>query len=428
VHVSSFNRPNLFYAVRPKTQKTYEQVLAQARGGGAGIVYCLSRNRVERLAQKLSQDGIAALPYHAGLDGASRRVHQEQFIRDDVQVMVATVAFGMGINKPDVRWVLHYDLPRTLEAYYQEAGRAGRDGDPARCTLFFGAGDIRTAEFLISQKAHPETGQSLEEEQRKARRQLRQVVDYAESGECRRSVQLRYFGEEFSGPCGACDNCTAPSVLEDWTLEARQFLSCIARLAQRGQRFGPQHVIDILRGADSEKILRQGHQRLSTHGIGKDRSLAEWRHLARALSQQDLVASLGDAYPVLGLNDASWQVLKGERRVLIRALPPEALSRKVRKRRGLAEAGGAPTTSEEALFQRLRALRKRLADELGVPPYVVFADAALRTMAERRPTSTAAFAEVPGVGRHKLEQYGELFTAEIQGFEATGGQQHAPKA
>jgi ATP-dependent DNA helicase RecQ len=410
IHVSSFNRPNLYYAVRPKTQKTYEQVLAQARAGGAGIVYCLSRNRVERLAQKLSLDGVAALPYHAGLDGPTRRQHQEKFICDDAQVMVATVAFGMGINKPDVRWVLHYDLPRTLEAYYQEAGRAGRDGDPARCTLFFGAGDIR-----ISQKTHPETGATLDQEQRVARHQLRQVVDYAESDECRRSVQLRYFGEDHSGPCGACDNCTAPQPQEDWTLEARQFLSCIARLAQRGQRFGPQHVIDILRGADSEKILRQGHDRLSTYGIGKVRGLAEWRHLARALGQLGLIDTLGDRYPVLVLNEASRQVLRGERKVAIRAMPPEALSRKLRQRRGAAEVV-SPTSSEEALFQRLRALRKRLADAQGVPPYVVFADVALRVMAERRPSTLAAFAEIPGVGGHKLERYGEAFVTDIRAF------------
>ena len=420
IHVSSFNRPNLFYAVRPKTQKTYDEVLAQARGGGAGIVYCLSRNRVERVSEKLAKDGVAALPYHAGLDGETRREHQEKFIRDDAQVMVATVAFGMGINKPDVRWVLHYDLPKTLEAYYQEAGRAGRDSDPARCVLFFGLGDIRTAEFLISQKTHPETGLSLEEEQRVARQQLRRVLDYAESGECRRSVQLRYFGEEFAGNCGACDNCTTPQAQEDWTTEARQFLSCVARLAQRGQRFGPQHVIDILRGADSEKIQRQNHQQLSTYGIGKERSLVEWRHLARALAHQELVSSVGETYPVLALNDASWQVLRGERAVQLRALPPEARSRRARGRRGTQAAEASPPTSaEEALFQKLRLLRKRLADEQGVPPYVVFADAALRVMAERQPATLSAFAEVPGVGRHKLERYGEAFVGEVRSFVTT---------
>lgn len=417
IHLSSFNRPNLFYAVRPKTAKTYDELLTQVRAGGAGIVYCLSRNRVERIAEKLAKDGVSALPYHAGLGGDVRREHQEKFIRDDAQVMVATVAFGMGINKPDVRWVIHYDLPKTLEAYYQEAGRAGRDSDPARCILFFGPGDIRTAEFLISQKTHPETGESLEDEQRMARQQLRRVVDYAESGECRRAVQLRYFGEEFAGNCGACDNCNTPQALEDWSTEAQQFLSCVARLAQRNQRFGPQHVIDILRGADSEKIQRQNHHQLSTYGIGKERSLAEWRHLARALAQQGLVTSAGDSYPVLVLNEASWQVLRGERPVQLRALPPEALSRKARKRRGAVTVdAAAPTSAEEALFQRLRMLRKRLADEQGVPPYVVFADAALRIMAERQPATLTAFAEIPGVGRHKLERYGAVFVGELREF------------
>src|SRR3984957_14863583 len=197
LHVSSFNRPNLFYQVRAKTKQTYAELLAQARGGGAGIVYCLSRRRVDELAQQLQNDGIRVRPYHAGLDAGVRRGNKEAFIRDDVQVIVAPIAFGMGINKPDVRWVVHYDLPKTLEGYYQESGRAGRDGDPARCTLFFGGADIRTSEFLIQQKIDPDTGAPLEEEQRIARQQLRQVLNYAESTECRRAIQLRYLGETF---------------------------------------------------------------------------------------------------------------------------------------------------------------------------------------------------------------------------------------
>ena len=248
VHVASFNRPNLFYRVRPKDKNSYRELKSLALRGGAGIVYCLSRRRVDELAAKLQADGIRAAPYHAGLDAALRRDTQDAFIRDDLQVIVATIAFGMGIDKPDVRWVVHYDLPRTLEGYYQESGRAGRDGDPAECTLYFGAGDIRTAEFLIQQKVDA-GGAPLENEQRIGRQQLRQVLQFADSTECRRAVQLRYFGESFAGPCGACDNCCEPRAAEDWSVEARQFLSCIARLAQRGQRFGAAYIIDILRGA-----------------------------------------------------------------------------------------------------------------------------------------------------------------------------------
>ena len=414
IHVASFNRPNLFYAVRPKDTQTYAQLLKQAREGGAGIVYCLSRRRVDELADKLRADGLRALPYHAGLDAETRRDNQERFIRDDAQVMVATVAFGMGINKPDVRWVIHYDLPRTIEGYYQEAGRAGRDGEPSRCTLYFGVGDIRTAEFLIAQKVDGESGEALEAEQRIARQQLRQVLDYAESGECRRAVQLRYFGEDFHGPCGACDNCTETRVTEDWTLEAQQLLSCVARLAQRNERFGAAHVIDILRGSESQKLIDRGHQQLSTGGIGKTRSVDEWRVLVRTLLHQNLLGETQDGYPVLRLLPASRDVLTGGRRVQV--VPPPRRERAARKPRG---AAAAQLASEHAsLFDRLRALRKRLADAQGVPPYVVFNDASLREMAERRPGDLDAFAQINGVGARKLEQYGAEFIALIRQADA----------
>jgi len=417
VHLSSFNRPNLFYRVRPKTKRSYEDLLAEARAGGAGIVYCLSRRRVDELAQQLRGDAIRVLPYHAGLDADTRRENQEAFIRDDVQVIVATIAFGMGINKPDVRWVVHYDLPKSLESYYQESGRAGRDGDPARCTLYFGAADIRTADFLIQQKVDPTTGEPLENEQRIARQQLRQVLNYAESSDCRRAIQLQYFDEVCEGNCGACDNCCEPRSRSDWSIEARQFLSCIARLAQRSERFGAGYLIEILRGARTDKLLSRGHDTLSVYGIGRHRSVEEWRTLARTLVHQGLVEQSQDGYSVLRLNAASWQVLKSERTVLV------AESIKTRRaqapRRGdeaasWASASATAAAEDDALFERLRALRKQLADTQGLPPYVIFHDATLREMVATRPQTLDQFAAIRGVGEGKLARYGEQFIAALR--------------
>jgi ATP-dependent DNA helicase RecQ len=412
IHVASFNRPNLFYAVRPKNKLTYDELLTRARQpDGAGIVYCLSRKRVDELALQLQSDGVSALPYHAGLSGEERRRNQEAFIRDDARVMVATIAFGMGINKPDVRWVIHYDLPRTLESYYQESGRAGRDGDPADCVLYFGAADIRTADFLIQQKVDPDTGAPLEEEQRIARQQLRQVLSYVESTECRRGIQLQYFGEVFRGPCGACDNCRNPRELQDRTIEAQQFLSCIARLAQRHERFGAAYLIDILRGSQAQRVIDNGHAALSVYGIGKQLGVEGWRGIARALLHQGLVGETQDGYPVLSLNKHSWEVLRGERKVHIAAAA--AASGKQPKPASSA-APGTDATVDDELFNRLRALRKKLADEAGLPPYVIFHDATLREMARRKPTTLDDFAALPGVGQAKLTRYGELFTGEIR--------------
>jgi ATP-dependent DNA helicase RecQ len=411
VHLSSFNRPNLFYEVRQKDAGAYGELLQIARAGGSGIVYCLSRKRVEETCGQLTSDGIAAKAYHAGLEADERRSNQEGFIRDDVQVMVATIAFGMGINKPDVRWVVHFDLPRTLEGYYQESGRAGRDGDPARCTLFFGAADIRTADFLIQQKADPHSGEPLEDEQRIARQQLRQVLSYTESTECRRAIQLRYFDETFVPPCGACDNCCEPRQLEDWTVEARQLLSCVARLAQRRERFGAAHIIDILRGSRSERVLSRNHDELSVHGIGKNHSVQEWRAVVRTLLHQGLLAETQDGYPVLVLNEESWRVLKGEHSVRVARAVPRTSS--ARQRRDSA-TGVALGREDSALFEQLRALRKQLADEQGLPPYVIFHDATLRQMAQERPATLHDFARIRGIGEAKLSRYGARFIEAIR--------------
>jgi ATP-dependent DNA helicase RecQ len=407
VHVASFNRPNLYYAVRSKTRDTYREVLEHARrDGGAGIVYCLSRKRVDEVAQQLQADGIQALPYHAGLESDTRRDNQEAFIRDDAQVIVATIAFGMGINKPDVRWVIHYDLPKSLEGYYQESGRAGRDGEPARCILYFGAGDIRTAEFIIEQKVDPVSLEPLVDEQRIARQQLRQVLNYAESGECRRSIQLRHFGEAFSGKCDACDNCLEPRASIDRTHEAKQFLSCIARLAQRRERYGMAHVIEILRGAETQRIITRDHSSLSVYGIGKHLGLPEWRDVARALLHQGLMTQSQDGYAVLSLNESSWQVLRGERAV--------SVSESVKPARTRKSAKPVATSADVSLFEALRALRKRLADEAGMPPYIIFNDASLRDMAERQPKTLPEFATIVGVGQAKLARYGGKFVELIR--------------
>jgi ATP-dependent DNA helicase RecQ len=407
VHLTSFNRPNLFYRVRPKAKRSYDELLAQARGGGAGIVYCLSRRRVDELTSQLHSDGIRVRPYHAGLEAQTRRSNQEAFIRDDVQVIVATIAFGMGINKPDVRWVIHYDLPKSLESYYQESGRAGRDGDPARCTLYFGAADIRTAEFLIQQKIDPHTGAALESEQRIARQQLRQVLNYAESADCRRAIQLHYFDEVFAGPCGACDNCCEPRVTHDYSVDARQFLSCVARLGQRGERFGAAYIIEILRGARTQRLFDRGHDSLSVYGIGKHRSAEEWRSLARSLMHQRLIEQTQDGYSVLSLNESSWQVLRGERTVNV--------ARTAKADRARAPQPEGPATADgDALFERLRILRKQLADTQGLPPYVIFHDATLREMVARRPQTLSQFAGIRGVGEGKLARYGQQFIAALR--------------
>ncbi len=412
-HVSTFNRPNLYYEVRSKQKQAYRELLQliQQRTGESGIIYCLSRKRVDELTGKLQLEGISALPYHAGMDNKTRAENQRRFIRDDVQIMVATVAFGMGINKPDVRFVVHYDLPRNIEGYYQESGRAGRDGEPAHCLLFFGAGDIKTVEFLISQKVDPASGEPLADEQRIATQQLRRVIDYAQATECRRIIQLGYFGEAFPGNCGNCDNCLNPKPIEDWTIEAQKFLSCVARV---NQRFGMNYVIDVLRGSKNQRLLQNGHDRLSTYGIGKDRTADEWKMLARSLIHQGLVDETSDGYSVLQLNELSWEVLRKQRAVAI-AVPPKPASTSTNT------TTAHDTEQVEALFQRLQKLRKRLADEQSVPPYVVFQNASLREMAETQPLNETQFAEISGVGSRKLEQYGAVFLAEIRAFRQEHG-------
>ncbi|MGB0562413.1 MAG: DNA helicase RecQ [Spirulinaceae cyanobacterium] len=398
-HLASFNRPNLYYEVRPREgYGQLRQAIREQQPSDSGIIYCISRKRVDEVAAKLQADGINALPYHAGLNPQTRAEHQTRFIRDDAQIIVATIAFGMGINKPDVRFVFHYELPRNLEGYYQESGRAGRDNEAARCILFYSTADISRVEYFIRQK--PE-GQ----EQRIAYQQLNQVVDYAEGSSCRRTIQLSYFGESFPGNCDNCDNCCNPANLEDWTVEAQKFLSCIARTQQQ---FGAKYIIDVLRGSKAKRILQKGHDQLSTYGIGKDHSAAQWQMLARSLRHQNLVAESTDGYRVLHLNTLSWEVLKQQRKVELRVPRQVAAA---------ATTAASPRAEQvQQLFEQLRQLRKRLADQQSVPPYVIFADSSLRTMAQQQPQTREAFARVPGVGAAKLDRYGEAFVTLIRAF------------
>lgn len=417
VYVSSFNRQNLYYEVSQKSKQPYAQLLKtvkqhQGTERGSGIIYCLSRKRVNEVAFQLQQDGISALPYHAGLSAEEREVNQTKFIRDDVQIIVATIAFGMGINKPDVRFVIHYDLPRNLESYYQEAGRAGRDGEAARCTILFGWGDVHTVKYLISQKNDPN-------EQRIAQQQLSQIINYTESSVCRRKIQLGYFGESFDAPCDNCDNCLNPAPVEDWTVEAQKFLSCVYRC---DQRFGMNHVIDVLRGSRKKRILELSHDQLSTHGIGADRSADEWRMLCRALIHQGYLEETTDGYSVLRLNADSNRILKKQVSVEIPVSHQVTAPDATESAASIEKAAHVELTPKDSLLMsELRSLRKNLADEQSVPPYIVFSDASLRQMAQNKPQTSAAFSKISGVGNRKLTQYGEVFTHTIREFCQTNG-------
>ncbi|MEH2406130.1 DNA helicase RecQ [Nostoc sp.] len=403
IHLASFNRQNLYYEVRSKTKSAYAELLELVQETeGSAIIYCLTRKKVDELTFKLQNDHISALSYHAGLTDEERSSNQTRFIRDDVRVMVATIAFGMGINKPDVRLVIHFDLPRNLESYYQESGRAGRDSELSRCTLFFSFSDIKTIEWSINQKTDPQ-------EQLIAKQQLRQVIDYAEGTVCRRTIQLGYFGERFGGNCGNCDNCRYPKPMQDWTIEAMKFLSCVARCKER---FGMLHIIDVLRGAKNQKITQNEHDKLSTYGIGKDKSVDEWRMLGRSLLHQGLLEQTSDGYSVLKLNALSWEVMRRQHTVSL-AIP---VAQKITWEEGSEKAAEA-----EILMQRLRSLRKQLADEQSVPPYVVFQDSTLKLMAQVQPKTLTEFGKLSGVGSHKLSQYGDKFLTEIRAYRQEKG-------
>ena len=406
IHIASFNRPNLYYEVRQKHQGSYRELLQLLRTqpDAPVIIYCQSRRNVDELSGNLQQDGIRALPYHAGLTTEARTEHQARFMHDDVSVLVATVAFGMGIAKPDVRAVIHYDMPKSLEGYYQESGRAGRDGLEAQCIFFFQYGDRTKFEFMILEKED-------EQERRIARQQLQQVVDYGESIMCRRRVLLAYFGEEYRQEnCGNCDNCLRPiATMEDRTIDAQKFLSCVSRTQQR---FGMRHIVDILRGARTQKIRDLNHDQLTTYGIGKDLSVDEWTYLARSLLQQGLLSQTDDGYPVLKLNKLSLEILRRQRSVEIPSVP----SHQQKTSDTTSSRMSALEPEDMELFEHLRRLCKQLADSQGVAPFVVFPNSSLLAMAQERPQSKEQFAEIPGVGASKLEAYFVPFTHAIRNY------------
>ncbi|MFF2049436.1 DNA helicase RecQ [Stenotrophomonas bentonitica] len=394
--VSSFDRPNIRYTVVQKDNAKRQLLdFLKVHRGAAGIVYCMSRRKVEETAEFLCKEGMNALPYHAGLPPEVRAANQRRFLREDGIVMCATIAFGMGIDKPDVRFVAHTDLPKSMEGYYQETGRAGRDGEPAEAWLCYGLGDVVLLKQMIEQSEAGEDRKTLE------RSKLDHLLGYCESMQCRRQVLLAGFGETYPQPCGNCDNCLLPPDAWDASVAAQKALSCVYR---SGQRFGVGHLIDILRGGDNEKVRQFGHTELSTYGIGKDLDARTWRSVFRQLVASSLLEVDSSAYGGLRLTDGSREVLKGQRKVMMRRETPKAA--RERDRSG-QRTGLSVLPQDLALFNALRGLRAELAREQNVPAFVIFHDSTLRNIAEQRPTSVDALGRVGGIGGTKLARYGD---------------------
>ncbi|TDC81395.1 DNA helicase RecQ [Micromonospora sp. KC606] len=405
--VASFDRPNIQYRIVPKREPR-RQLLALLRDehpGDAGIVYCLSRASVDKTAEFLVANGIAALPYHAGLDAATRAANQQRFLREDGLVMVATIAFGMGIDKPDVRFVAHLDLPKSVEGYYQETGRAGRDGLPSTAWLAYGLQDV------VQQRKMIETSDGDLAHRRNLATHLDAMLALCETVRCRRVQLLEYFGESGAATCGNCDTCLDPPETWDGTVPAQKLLSTVYRLdRERNQRFGAGHCVDILLGKQTDKITQYGHDSLRTFGIGTDLREAEWRGVVRQLLAEGLLAVEGD-YGTLALTDASAEVLGRRRTVTMRREPERPASSRSAKPRGAATMVADLTPQATAVFERLRTWRAATAKEQGVPAYVIFHDATLRQIATDAPGSLVELSRVNGVGENKLARYGEQILA-----------------
>ena len=405
---ASFDRPNLFYQVVSKDGLN-EQIFSflRKRPGESGIVYRTTRDNVETTAAYLAQRGVKALPYHAGLGPEVRKANQEAFNRDEAEVVVATIAFGMGIDKSNVRFVLHGDLPKNMESYYQETGRSGRDGEPAHCVLFFGRGDIPKIRYFIDQMED-------EAERSIAAGKLNGMVRFATANVCRRRTILKYFGEELEGEnCGACDVCAGDVEKVDATTEAQMVLSAIVRT---DQRFGAGHVVDVVCGADTQKVRDFNHDRIKTYGVGKGKPKRFWRGIVDNLLAQQCL-TLGDGrFPILKVTGAGLDVLFGRRGFEV--LKPREPERIARARRGKARGPAEPIEYDEGLFERLREVRRKLAAERDLPPYIVFSDRTLHEMARDLPRTPSQLLAVTGVGDKKLKLYGEQFLAEIRSHAA----------
>jgi ATP-dependent DNA helicase RecQ len=433
-YVASFNRPNLTYRISAKSG-AYEQItdFMRARPRESGIIYCQARKTAESLATRLNADGIRAAAYHAGLEPNERSRNQEAFLRDEIRVVCATIAFGMGINKPNVRFVVHYDLPKNIEGYYQETGRAGRDGLPSECLLLFSPGDRVKYSRFIDEMTNPK-------EREIARAQLEQIVHYAECASCRRAFLLNYFGEQYlgssrreealssendkglltsaatvSGNCAACDNCLSPRQTFDGTIAAQKFLSCVYRIREKsGFGVGVQHIVEVLCGAETEKIRKWDHHTLSTYNIGGEHSRPEWAAIGRELVRLGLLRQDAEKFNTIEITNEGRAALKTRQKI--------TLTRSVSAPEPAKHRAGE-IDCDEALFDKLRQLRKSLADERSVPPYIIFSDVSLRQIARNYPEDEKSFSRISGVGEKKLREFGALFMAEVTAHLQTNARQ-----
>lgn len=403
---SGFDRPNICYTVQIKTdaRRQLSQFL-EARRGQSGIVYCMSRKKVDSTAEWLCEKGFTALPYHAGLESGVREAHQQRFLREDAVVIVATIAFGMGIDKPDVRFVAHLDLPKSIEAYYQETGRAGRDGEPAEAWMVYGLQDVVRLRQMLDESNTPDQQKRIE------RYKLDALLGWCEVTECRRRALLEYFNDAYDGDCGNCDICLQPPKTWDATVVAQKLLSCVYRT---GQRFGSAHVVDVLLGKRTDKAVQHHHDDLSTFGIGADLGQQQWRSVLRQLMVQGFLYTDVERFGALTLTEKSRPLLRGEFTLFLREdlrdREQKALRKQPKRERTLEEIAD----TDRDLWEALRSCRKRLADEQGVPPYMVFHDATLMEMLEHRPVSESDLITLNGIGQAKLERYGEAFLAVIR--------------